>query len=370
MDRCALGYNSFFDPFLVILGVVLIGIQVSPVVMKPTEMSRCLVGGTFDRFHLGHQVLLQAALRQAKNIEVWITDDKMVLDKAENIQGWDIRSKEVEEWLEEKYPNRGTVHLLLDAEGPAPHREDCDAIVCTAETLIGCERINQKRVGKGLLELEIIVVPHVEDALGGVISSSRIRAGAIDREGNAWIENKYLQSVLHMIPELDGELKRPLGELFTGPTSQPLIAMSKALEAIESPSSLLIAVGDVSVSTLLEMDVVPDIAVIDGLTKRNEIPEDERVNPLEFQRIIKAKSPAGKLTPELLAACKEAVFCGVKCVIEVNGEEDLSPLYLHLLAPLGATIVYGQPGQGVVMCQTEEKIKARCRDLLSMFMVV
>lgn len=338
--------------------------------MKPDKLSRCLVGGTFDRFHLGHQVLLQTALRHADFIEVWITDDEMISDKAENIEGWEVRSKSVEDWLAAKYPTRGTVHLLRDKEGPAASRKDCDSIVCTNETLIGCKKINQKRLGAGLHELEIIVVPHVEDALGGVISSSRIRAGSIDREGNSWIERKYVESTLQMIPELDKELKSPLGELFCGPEEEKSIAMVKALEAIESPSPLLIAVGDVSVSTLLEMGIIPNIAVIDGLTKRKALPSNERIVTDVFDIVLQVENPAGNLTAELLAASVEAIESGVNCVINVTGEEDLSPLYLHLAAPLGACLVYGQPGQGVVMRQTDEEVKARCRDLLSMFKVV
>ena len=41
------------------------------------KLERCLVGGTFDRFHQGHKSLLNAALDSAELVEVWITNDAM-----------------------------------------------------------------------------------------------------------------------------------------------------------------------------------------------------------------------------------------------------------------------------------------------------
>ena len=48
----------------------------------------------------------------------------------------------------------------------------------------------------------------------------------------------------------------------------PEIAMTEALESINRQNSSLVAVGDVSVATLLEMGVMPDIGLVDGMTKR------------------------------------------------------------------------------------------------------
>jgi len=52
-------------------------------------------------------------------------------------------------------------------------------------------------------------------------------------------------------------------------------------------------------------------------------------------------------------------------IIRVDGEEDLAPLLLHPLAPLGAVVLYGQPGKGVVIRYTGFDSKNRCRNLLS-----
>jgi len=58
---------------------------------------------------------------------------------------------------------------------------------------------------------------------------------------------------------------------------------------------------------------------------------------------------------------------GHKCLLIVDGEEDLAPLVLHPLCPIGSVILYGQPGKGVVIRWCDEESKERCRNLLAQF---
>ncbi len=333
-------------------------------------LRRCLVGGTFDRFHVGHEVLLSTALRHADKIEVWVSDDAMARKKSHLIEDWEKRSSEVGEWLKSSYPERFGIHTLDDEYGPARTRVDCDSIACTVETRTICERINSNRERDGLAKLEIITVPHVEDALGGVVSSTRIRAGIIDRRGQPWVSDELALNSFRMVASLEAELKAPLGEVFTGPESTPEIAMEMALEHIVLPAPALIAVGDVTVQTLLDMDITPDVAVVDGKTKRAILDDSELVDEAYFEQVLKAENPAGILTPSLFIACREALVSDLSTLIVVDGEEDLAPMYLHRLAPLGAAILYGQPRQGVVLCLTDEAVKQRCRSLLDTFEVL
>ena len=53
----------------------------------------------------------------------------------------------------------------------------------------------------------------------------------------------------------------------------------------------------------------------------------------------------------------------------VDGEEDLAPLYLLLLAPLGTVIVFGMPGWGLMVQRTTLAMKERCRTILNAFEV-
>jgi uncharacterized protein (UPF0218 family) len=56
-------------------------------------------------------------------------------------------------------------------------------------------------------------------------------------------------------------------------------------------------------------------------------------------------------------------------LIEVDGEEDLAPMFVLATAPLGTIIVYGQPRQGVVMRVLDVQAKQRARNLLVHFEV-
>jgi len=53
-------------------------------------------------------------------------------------------------------------------------------------------------------------------------------------------------------------------------------------------------------------------------------------------------------------------------LILVDGEEDLTPLFLHILAPIKSAIIYGQPDKGVVLRITELDSKIRCQKMLSL----
>ncbi len=222
------------------------------------KLERCLVGGTFDRFHQGHKALLESALSAAELVEVWITNDEMSAAKSPILQSFEDRREAILAWADERI----TTHELEDNYGPAPFRNDCDSIICTPETLSNCQNINEIRLKNGLFPLEIIEVQHSLDEAGGIISSSRIRAGLIDCDGKLWVQENQKNQTHHFHFGLDEELKKPNGELFTGPEESPEVAMSSAMENL-APGGI-IAVGDVCVATLLEMGVVADIAVVDG----------------------------------------------------------------------------------------------------------
>ena len=100
-------------------------------VVNMAKLERCLVGGTFDRFHQGHKSLLNTALEVAEFVEVWITNDEMSAAKSPVLQSFEDRREAIIAWADERI----TTHELEDSLGPAPNRKDCDSIICTPETL-------------------------------------------------------------------------------------------------------------------------------------------------------------------------------------------------------------------------------------------
>ena len=334
------------------------------------QFQLCLVGGTFDRLHAGHRLLLHAACRAAARIEVHLTNDSMADQKSVNMQSFETRRDEVLNWVASNAPTRVSVHELNDHHGPAPTHRKADAIVATPETKAECDRINERRIANGLDPLHIVEVAHLTDVGGDIISSSRIRNGMVDVDGHPWFSPEWEGRVLRMHPRAEPELKTPMGTLYQGPESTPEVAMMAALEDIDTSQTILIAVGDVTVSTLLALDIVPDMGFIDGQTKRTALAVDEQVDLSPFTHVMEAPNPAGVLTPELKEVIFEAAQLEEPTVIVVDGEEDLAPLYIHLHVPLHAVVLYGQPGVGVVAQPSSLKTKARCRRLLELFEVV
>ena len=330
----------------------------------------CLVGGTFDRFHSGHKLLLSMAISRAEKVEIHVVNDELASRKSLFIQGYEERVSTILDWLEEKSIHSVKLFQLDDSFGPAPVHKSADAIVATPETLANCHEINRIRESSGLAKLSILEVPHMLDFSGQIISSSRIRSGKIDSDGNPWIDQDRRSSSLKMVSSLDSELKTPMGALFNGPEEFPEIAMGEALESIDRENSTIIAVGDVSVATLLEMGFIPDIGIIDGMTKRIELEESQKIDTTSFGNELTAKNPPGHLTPSLIDAIEEALSNEESTVINVDGEEDLAPILIHCLAPIGSVVIYGQPKVGVVVQVSSLAVKNRCRDILSMFEVV
>ena len=330
----------------------------------------CLVGGTFDRLHSGHELLLSMAMSSSKSVEIYVVDDEIAKTKSSLIESFQTRVDNILDWLESKSYYNAKVLPLTDSFGPAPKHETADAIVGTPETIGNCEQINVLRKENGLQSLSIIEVPHILDYSGSIISSSRIRSGAIDTQGNPWIEDDLKQVSMKMTSKLDSELKTPMGQLFAGPEEIPEAAMSEVLESLPINHGSIVAVGDVSVKTLLDMSVVPDVGVIDGMTKREQLSASEQISGDKFDNMLNAINPPGYLTSSLISAIESALSYEDSSLIIVDGEEDLAPIIIHCLAPIGTIVLYGQPKQGVVVQITSLAVKQRCRNILCQFKVI
>ncbi len=121
-------------------------------------------------------------------------------------------------------------------------------------------------------------------------------------------------------------------------------------------------VGDVVTHHLIRQGVVPSIAIIDGHTMRSPFNR----SPAVFHKRLHARNPAGTLTRELLETLDRAVQDqGV--LILVDGEEDLAVIPLVIAAPCGVLILYGQPGEGVVLCEVTPAAKEKAGAMLALF---
>jgi len=160
--------------------------------------------------------------------------------------------------------------------------------------------------------------------------------------------------VLELPDALRAELKDPMGPVTTD--ADGLLA---------NAGSPLVAVGDVVTYHLLETGRVPDVALVDERTERSAVDPEISGGIEGFDREVAVENPAATLTAELLGALREAIEGGETTLLDVDGEEDLATLAVLVAVPAGASVVYGQPGEGMVHVTVDPAVTARAGELLS-----
>ena len=176
------------------------------------------------------------------------------------------------------------------------------------------------------------------------------------------------------LPEtLRVELKEPLGEIYTDPDAL-LAAVDDHAEATAASDSStsetrLLTVGDVVTATLADAGRQPDIAVIDGRTEREPIdPAVEATLSALAGRRLSVTNPPATISESLLTTLREAATTTeLPLTISVDGEEDLAALPAILALPDGASVVYGQPDEGMVHVPVRPAVRTTARELLTEF---
>lgn len=145
------------------------------------------------------------------------------------------------------------------------------------------------------------------------------------------------------------EFKKPIGVLYP--------SLDDAKEFIESkyPDELLISVGDVTTQNLQKAGLIPHLGIIDNVVERKPATYDVVYDNVT----LNVKNPPGVITDELQEAIQKAfqlVKTGFRVLILVDGEEDLAAIPCAIMAPSGSLILYGQPGEGLVVCEVDKVI--------------
>lgn len=157
--------------------------------------------------------------------------------------------------------------------------------------------------------------------------------------------------------DMRSEFKKPIGTLYP--------SVSHAKDSIESKGdkSLLISIGDVTTRRMLEEGIIPDLGIVDNMIER----EPSKHEICYDNVTLKTKNPPGTITDQLWKTIKEGFSlvekAGYNVLIIVEGEEDLSAIPCIVMAPAGSLIFYGQPGEGVVLCEVD-KTKEKAQDLI------
>mmetsp|Transcript_4753 Transcript_4753/g.12385 ORF Transcript_4753/g.12385 Transcript_4753/m.12385 type:complete len:330 (+) Transcript_4753:26-1015(+) len=142
------------------------------------------VGGTFDRLHAGHRLLLSAAaVTCTSKVLMGIATDELLANKTNGdlIARYDERVNDARSYLQSVNPKlEVVVGPLSDPKEPPAAATDasCTGLVVSAETLDGghaVQRMRREILGDGVQPLDLIVVGLITASGEDKISSTALR---------------------------------------------------------------------------------------------------------------------------------------------------------------------------------------------------
>ena len=365
-----------------------------------SQFNLIALGGTFDHLHRGHRFILEQAFQRGEKVVIGMMSDEYVQRKFEirnskfeinfQIQNFKTRKKELEGFLGEKgWLQRAEIVKIENVYGGLDENKDIEAILVTKMTREGAEKINRERRRQGIRELEVVEVPMGLAEDGSPITSTRVREGEIDREGNLY-KSKIKNQKSKINEKIRRELKKPQGELIKGRLEDKAYWKKKLIPLLKG--SMVICVGDEVTRMANMINLSVQVYIFDYHIQRKKVftgieelgfDIDEEgipfVRAFQTRRISAGRSslmplgavkevipssklnssigndcfiiyvpnPPGRITKELVEgvddAVKKVIKRGQKQIIIVDGEEDLAAVPAILLAPLGAKVIYGQP---------------------------
>jgi pantetheine-phosphate adenylyltransferase len=309
-----------------------------------------VLGGTFDLLHVGHEKLLLKAFEIGQRVIIGITEDEFNTSRGKNTYLIEAdRRKDLKIFLNQQgFKGRYKIFSISDVYGQADINPVLEAIIVTPETRSNAHLINKRRVKKGFQPLFIVEVTPALDTAKNRISSTKIRDGEIDSSGNALFKVLLQISDKPLTEKQKNNFKKPLGKLLHHPPKKP--------------NQTIITVGDITSQNFLKQGIIPNLAIIDLKTKR----EQQFQSPLELGfdhgGIKDVKNPAGTISLELIKAIQNPK----KSLILVSGEEDLAVIPAILLSPLKTVIYYGQPDLGLVEVIVTPNIKQQILEKLEL----
>ncbi|KKQ24103.1 MAG: hypothetical protein US40_C0011G0018 [Candidatus Roizmanbacteria bacterium GW2011_GWC2_37_13] len=353
-----------------------------------TSFNYIVLGGTFDRFHKGHEELIKVALKYGKKVTIGIATEELYKDKllSKTIESYAVRKKNVLAYVYDKFSHdRVKTCSFSEFTGGADKNKNIDAIIVSRLTYPNALKINDLREKNKLTRLRIVIVKDVLAEDGELLSSERIRAGEIDRNGRRYElnhkRNKRHSGLLAqaslsrirktelILPEaMREELRKPLGKVYKN-TKEIVGAI---LESPKKPT-IIIAVGDIIVDSLLRNKIDPDVKVIDFRSRRTPLKRTEPFKSLS-QKVLSLKNKPGTINLKTAEKLRTIIKGTVpsrdspyNSWLIVEGEEDLLTLPAILFAPLGSLVLYGHWQLGIVAVEVTEEMKEKVRKIIRKF---
>ncbi len=144
------------------------------------------LGGTFDRLHTGHKLILDLASFYSENIQIGLIDEKYLLNNPKElgrfIQPYKKRHSNLTDYLQSR--NRRCSIVKIDTLGKDKEiasRSDLTALLVSQETYSGALAINNQRKMSKKAPVMIILSPIVTADNGKKLSSSNIRESLVEK---------------------------------------------------------------------------------------------------------------------------------------------------------------------------------------------
>lgn len=370
------------------------------------------IAGTFDHLHKGHEYFISEAFKLGEKVIIGLTSDEYAQKKFKvresdqdtsdknkkaiktpgtvarlsrgsfqveepvkiQIQNYQIREEVLKSYLgQQKLLTRARIIKINDLYGPAILDNEIEALAVTSDTLAGGKLVNRRRRELGLKPLKLLKVPIIKAQDKRKISSTRIRLGEIDRWGRLY--KKLGLWGTKISDRLRLELRNPIGTLVKGNENNILEVGKKVKEIVLAIQPVLITtVGDQVTKMCQQLSLPPNLSIFDFKVKRIKIYRS--ISDLQFTSVssdvIKTvKNPSGHITQSLVSAIRQSYKSidkkSKQKLIKIIGEDDLAGVPAILLSPLGSVVIYGQPGEGVVIVEVTQEVKLRLLKLIARY---
>ncbi|MCL5435367.1 MAG: pantetheine-phosphate adenylyltransferase [Patescibacteria group bacterium] len=323
-----------------------------------TKYKLVVCGGTFDLLHKGHKTFLKKVFDSSDKVFLGITSNLYTqsIKKSPQIEDFEIRKQAVEQFLDSiNVSERVRITSIDNAYEPYLETStDYQVIAVTPQTRQTALDINLRRKQNDVSQLDILVIPMELAQDGKEISSTRIRNGEINRDGRLYMKSEWLAGKLVLPKNLRTELHKPFGEVLND--------IPKDLDGQE-----IVTIGDITTQRFNQNNVGQFLSIIDFFVHRQV--KFHQLSELGFdnQDFLKVENLRGTITPELFTSIRNVFKTKEEKIILVAGEEDLAVLPVLLIAPLGYSVFYGQPNEGLVRVDVTEENKEKAYHLAEKF---
>jgi uncharacterized protein (UPF0218 family) len=153
-------------------------------------------------------------------------------------------------------------------------------------------------------------------------------------------------------------LKEPFGRLLPGTPAKTMSALNSIIS--QTQPRRITAVGDVVSRETLVAGITVNLRILDHISMRRPTAAFN----LKVSKTYLVKNPAGVITLEAWETIKKAMKDN-EALIVVEGEEDLLTLPCIVESPDNCLVLYGQPSKGLVVVDTNSKVKDEASLVLS-----